>query len=50
VYTHQGHHYCRCFSAHSNCPLAMHRHNDAFNVYCIGENVDAKAALRGLNA
>jgi len=50
IYTHRGHHYCRCFSAHSNCPLATHRHNDAFNVYCIGEGVDAKAALRSLNA
>ncbi len=50
VYTHQGQHYCHCFSAHSNCPLADHSHNDAFNVYCIGEGVDAKAALRRLNA
>ena len=50
VYTQRGHHYCHCFSAHSDCPLAAHRHNDAFNVYCIGEGVDAKAALRSLNA
>jgi hypothetical protein len=50
VYTQRGHHYCHCFSAHSDCPLAMHRHNDAFNVYCIGEGLDAKAALRSLNA
>jgi hypothetical protein len=50
VYTHRDHHYCRCFSAHSDCPLARHRHNDAFNVYCIGEAVDANAALRSLNA
>jgi hypothetical protein len=50
VYMHRGHHYCHCFSAHSNCPLAMHRRNDAFNVYCVGEGVDAKAALRRLNA
>lgn len=50
VYTQRGHHYCHCFSAHSDCPLATHRHNDAFNVYCIGEGLDAKAALRSLNA
>jgi hypothetical protein len=50
VYTQRGQRYCRCFSAHSDCPLATHRRNDAFNVYCIGENVDAKAALRRLNA
>jgi hypothetical protein len=50
VYTERGHQYCRCFSAHSDCPLATHKHNDAFNVYCIGEGVDAKAALRSLNA
>jgi hypothetical protein len=50
VYTYRGYHYCHCFSAHSDCPLATHRRNDAFNVYCIGENVDAKAALRRLNA
>jgi hypothetical protein len=36
VYTHRGQHYCHCFSAHSDCPLATHRRNDAFNVYCIG--------------
>jgi hypothetical protein len=50
VYMHRGHHYCHCFSAHSDCPLATHRRNDAFNVYCVGEGVDAKAALRSLNA
>ena len=50
VYMQRGHHYCCCFSAHSDCPLAMHRHNDAFNLYCIGEGVDTKAALRSLNA
>jgi hypothetical protein len=50
VYTHHGHQYCHCFSAHSDCPLAMHRRNDAFNIYCIGEGLDAKAALRSLNA
>ncbi len=49
VYTQRGQQYCRCFSAHSNCPLAEHGHNDAFNVYCIGEGIDAKAALRRLN-
>jgi hypothetical protein len=49
VYTHQGHQYCRCFSAHSDCPLAQHHRNDAFNVYCIGEGLDAPAALRRLN-
>jgi hypothetical protein len=50
IYTQRGQHYCHCFSAHSNCPLATHRRNDAFNVYCIGEGVDAKAALQSLNA
>jgi hypothetical protein len=49
VYAHHGQQYCRCFSAHSNCPLAQHRRNDAFNVYCIGERIDARAALRRLN-
>jgi hypothetical protein len=50
VYTQRSQHYCHCFSAHSDCPLATHRRNDAFNIYCIGEGVDAKAALRRLNA
>jgi hypothetical protein len=49
VYTQRGQQYCRCFSAHSDCPLAKHVHNDAFNVYCIGESIDTKAALRRLN-
>jgi hypothetical protein len=49
VYTCEGQRYCRCFSAHSDCPLAKHGRNDAFNVYCIGEGVDAKEALRRLN-
>jgi hypothetical protein len=49
VYTQRGQQYCRCFSAHSDCPLAQHRRNDAFNVYCIGEGIDAKVALRRLN-
>jgi hypothetical protein len=49
VYAHHGQQYCRCFSAHSNCPLAQHRQNDAFNIYCIGEAIDAKEALRRLN-
>ncbi len=49
VYTAKGHRYAHCLSAHSDCPLARHGWNDAFNVYCIGENLDAKAALRRLN-
>jgi hypothetical protein len=49
VYTHHGQQYCCCFSAHSDCPLAQHRRNDAFNVYCIGEGLDSKAALQRLN-
>ncbi len=49
VYTRHGQHYCHCFSMHSDCPLAQHHRNDAFNVYCIGECIDAKAALRILN-
>lgn len=50
VYTYLRQRYCRCFSAHSDCPLARYGRNDAFNVYCIGENLDAKAALRRLNS
>lgn len=50
VYRYNGRRYCRCFSAHSDCPLAKHSRNDAFNVYCIGERIDAKEALRRLNA
>jgi hypothetical protein len=49
VYRHCGQQYCHCFSAHSDCPLAQHHRNDAFNVYCIGEGIDAKMALRRLN-
>lgn len=49
VYTWHGQRYCRCFSAHSDCPLAEHSRNDAFNVYCIGERIDVKEALRRLN-
>jgi hypothetical protein len=49
VYTAKGHRYVHCLSAHSDCPLARHGRNDAFNVYCIGEGIDAKAALRQLN-
>ena len=32
VYAYRGQCYCRCFSAHSDCPLAKHGRNDAFNV------------------
>jgi hypothetical protein len=49
IYSAHGRHYCHCFSRHSDCPLAQHRRNDAFNVYCLGEGIDAKAALRRLN-
>jgi hypothetical protein len=49
VYTCEGQRYCHCFSVHSDCPLAKHGRNDAFNVYCIGEGLDAKEALRRLN-
>ncbi len=49
VYTYRRQRYCRCFSAHSDCPLARHARNDAFNVYCIGEGIEAKEALRQLN-
>jgi hypothetical protein len=49
VYTAKGHRYVHCLSAHSDCPLARYGRNDAFNVYCIGEGMDAKAALRRLN-
>lgn len=49
VYTAKGHRYVHCLSALSDCPLARHGRNDAFNVYCIGEGVDAKQALQRLN-
>jgi hypothetical protein len=49
VYTHHRQQYCCCFSAHSDCPLSQHRRNDAFNVYCIGEGLDTREALRRLN-
>jgi len=49
VYTAKGRRYAHCLSAHSDCPFARHGRNDAFNVYCIGEGIDAKAALRRLN-
>jgi hypothetical protein len=49
VYTAKGHRYVHCLSAHSDCPLAAHGRNDAFNVYCIGERIDAREALRWLN-
>jgi hypothetical protein len=49
VYTAKGRRFVHCLSAHSDCPLARHGRNDAFNVYCIGEGIDAKAALRRLN-
>ena len=49
VYTAKGHRYVHCLSTLSDCPLARHGHNDAFNVYCIGEGIDAKHALRRLN-
>jgi hypothetical protein len=49
VYTAQGRRYVHCLSRLSDCPLAKHGHNDAFNVYCIGEDLDAKNALRRLN-
>jgi len=49
IYTAKGRRYAHCLSAHSDCPLARHGRNDAFNVYCIGEDIDAKAALRRLN-
>lgn len=49
VYTTKGHRYVHCLSTLSDCPLARHGRNDAFNVYCIGEDVDAKEALRRLN-
>jgi len=44
IYLHQGQWYCRCFSAHSNCPLSIHA-NDAFAVFCIGEQIDAREAI-----
>jgi len=49
IYATNGHRYIHCLSAHSDCPLARHGRNDAFNVYCIGEDIDAKEALRRLN-
>lgn len=49
VYTARGRHYVHCLSTLSDCPLAGHARNDAFNIYCLGERLDAKAALRRLN-
>jgi hypothetical protein len=49
IYSARGQRYCHCFSRHSDCSLAQHHRNDAFNIYCIGEGIDAKAALRRLN-
>jgi hypothetical protein len=49
VYTAKGRRYVHCLSTLSDCPLARHGRNDAFNVYCIGEGIDAKEALRRLN-
>ena len=49
IYATNGRRYVHCLSALSDCPLARHGRNDAFNVYCIGEGIDAKAALRRLN-
>jgi len=49
VYAAKGRRYVHCLSTLSDCPLARHGRNDAFNVYCIGEGIDAKAALRRLN-
>jgi hypothetical protein len=49
VYAAKGCRYVHCLSTLSDCPLARHGRNDAFNVYCIGEGIDAKAALRRLN-
>jgi hypothetical protein len=49
VYTTNGHRYVHCLSTLSDCPLAAHGRNDAFNVYCIGEGLDPKAALPRLN-
>jgi hypothetical protein len=40
---------CRCLSQYSNCPLAQNGQNDSFNVYCIGESLSTKDALRQLN-
>jgi hypothetical protein len=44
IYLHHGQWYCRCFSAHSCCPLSTGA-NDAFAVYCIGEQIDAREAI-----
>jgi hypothetical protein len=49
VYAANGRRYVHCLSTLSDCPLARHGRNDAFNVYCIGEGIDAKEALRRLN-
>jgi hypothetical protein len=49
VYATNGRRYVHCLSSLSDCPLAAHGRNDAFNVYCMGEGIDAKTALRRLN-
>jgi hypothetical protein len=49
IYSAGGRRYAHCLSKQSDCPLARHGRNDAFNVYCIGEQLDVKDALRRLN-
>jgi len=49
IYTAKGRRYVHCLSTLSDCPLARHGRNDAFNVYCIGEGLNAKEGLRRLN-
>lgn len=39
---------CHCLSQGSDCPLSGHQH-DAFNVFCIAEQLTTRQALRRLN-
>jgi hypothetical protein len=49
VYSAGGKRYVHCLSKHSDCPLARHGRNDPFNVYCVGEGLETRDALRKLN-
>jgi hypothetical protein len=49
IYSVGGGRYAHCLSKQSDCPLARHGRNDAFNIYCIGEQLAVKDALRKLN-
>jgi hypothetical protein len=49
VYVRNGQTFCHCLSKHSDCPLSLRGRNDAFSVYCAGEELSVEEALRKLN-